>query len=87
VEDAAGAPVRPRGAKRRFLRRWSRRLLALFVAIGAGVFITVFTIDIGRVPWIKDQAENTDRSTSSARSISARSTRRSRPAISFSRTS
>ena len=39
----------PRGTKRRFAGRWTRRLLTLVVAVFAAVFVAFFSIDLGRV--------------------------------------
>jgi hypothetical protein len=49
------APERPRGRKRRWLTRWTRRLLALVVAIVAAALVSTFTIDLG--PFLKGVAE------------------------------
>lgn len=46
---AEGLSARPRGRKRRFAKRWTRRVGGLAIAILAAVFVTVFTVDIGRV--------------------------------------
>jgi hypothetical protein len=53
VEEAAPPPASPSakqapvGKKRAFLRRWGLRVLALAVAFFAGVFVTIFSIDLG----------------------------------------
>jgi hypothetical protein len=41
--------TRPRGTRRRALSRWTRRLLALFVALIATLFLTLFTLDLGNI--------------------------------------
>ena len=43
------APPRRRGVKRRFLSRWTKRLLALGAALIATIFLLLFTIDLGRL--------------------------------------
>jgi hypothetical protein len=48
--DAAEAPRRKRG-----IRRWALLVLAILVAIIAGVVVTFFSVDVG--PWLKDVAE------------------------------
>ncbi len=49
---------RPRGRKRRFVLRWTRRSLTLVVAIVAAVFVLVFSIDLGRFPELRRAAES-----------------------------
>ena len=51
------APVRPRGRKRRFALRWSRRLSLVLAGVVAATFISVFSIDIGRIPGVRIAAE------------------------------
>jgi hypothetical protein len=54
---AAEPEPRPR---RRWLRRgwrWSRRTLALALALVAALLVSIFTIDLGRFPQVKQQAE------------------------------
>ena len=41
--------ARPKGRKRRLVGRWSRRLSALLVAVFAALFVSLFTLDLGRV--------------------------------------
>lgn len=48
-ETPAGPPVRVRGRKRRFAKRWSRRFSIIAIAIFASIVITFFTVDIGRI--------------------------------------
>lgn len=48
---------RPRGTRRRAVARWIKRVLALGVAVLAGVFLITFSIDLGRFPIVKRQAE------------------------------
>ena len=45
----SGPPARVRGRKRRFAKRWSRRFSLLAIALFAGLFVTFFTVDIGRI--------------------------------------
>lgn len=61
-EDAS-APVAPADphvpdrSKRRVLLRWMRRAFALAVALVAAVFVSIFTIDLGRFPQLTRLAE------------------------------
>ncbi len=53
-----GTPVEPpTGVKRRAVRRWARRVLAVVVAVVAALFVTFFTIDLGRLPGLRQKAE------------------------------
>jgi len=55
---AAPSPSpRVRGRKRRLAKVWTRRLIALGIAVVAGVLVTFFTVDIGRVFDLKKLAE------------------------------
>lgn len=54
---ADGPEPRPTGRKRRFVARWIRRGLAVVVAIVAAVFVSFFTIDLGRFPQLTRLAE------------------------------
>jgi hypothetical protein len=54
---AAPPPSRPRGTRRRFAWRWARRLLAVAIAVAAALFVTFFSIDIGRFGQLKEWAE------------------------------
>ena len=51
------APARPRGRKRRFALRWSRRLSLVLAGVVAATLISVFSIDIGRIPGVRAAAE------------------------------
>ncbi|MFI5177809.1 MAG: hypothetical protein ACHQO8_04570, partial [Vicinamibacterales bacterium] len=53
----AAPPPRPRGTRRRFVWRWTRRLLAVGIAVLAALFVTFFSIDIGRFGELKSLAE------------------------------
>jgi len=53
----AAPPSRPRGRRRRFAWRWTRRFLAVLVAVAAALFVTFFSIDIGRFGELKALAE------------------------------
>ena len=55
--DPAPPEARPRGTRRRWARKWIRRLLAIVIAVGAGLFVTFFTIDLGQFGQLKDLAE------------------------------
>ncbi|HKW01150.1 MAG TPA: translocation/assembly module TamB domain-containing protein [Vicinamibacterales bacterium] len=55
--DPAQPEARPRGRRRRFVWRWSRRFLAVVAAIVASVFVTFFSIDIGQFGQLKSLAE------------------------------
>ena len=55
--DDATAPAPQADTRRRFIQRWLRRTFALFVAIVAAVFVSFFTIDLGRFPQLKRVAE------------------------------
>ena len=44
-----GRPRRPRGTRRRFAKRWTRRIIVAVAAIIATVLFTVFTVDIGTI--------------------------------------
>jgi hypothetical protein len=51
------APARPRGRKRRFALRWSRRLSLVVAGVVAATLISFFSIDIGRIPGLRAIAE------------------------------
>ncbi len=55
--DPALPEARPRGTRRRFVWRWTRRLLAVVIAVFAAVFVTFFSIDIGQFGDLKSFAE------------------------------
>jgi hypothetical protein len=56
--DAAPATGRVRGVKRRFAKRWTRRTFLLGAAALAAAFLSVFTVDIGRLyPGLRELAE------------------------------
>lgn len=48
----------PRGGKRRFVKRWTRRSFTLVVAVVATVLTLFFTVDLGRFPLLKQRAES-----------------------------
>lgn len=57
-QGGASAPEAPSsGAKRRVALRWVRRAFALVVALVAAVFVTFFSIDLGRFPQLTRLAE------------------------------
>ena len=56
-QDPALPEVRPRGTRRRFAWRWTRRLLAVVTAVFAAVFVTFFSVDIGQFGQLKSIAE------------------------------
>ena len=56
-EPEKAPAARVRGRNRRFATRWSRRLLFLVIAVFAGLFVTLFTVDIGRLFDLKKLAE------------------------------
>ena len=53
----AGTPDETMAPRRRLsgLRRWSKHLLALLTAIFAGLFVTIFSVDLG--PLVLERAE------------------------------
>ena len=48
----------PASSKRRVAGRWMRRAFALGVAVMAAVFVSVFSLDLGRIPQLRQQAEH-----------------------------
>jgi hypothetical protein len=44
-------------SKRRVVQRWTRRVFALVVAVIAAVFVSFFSLDLGRIPQLREQAE------------------------------
>jgi hypothetical protein len=60
-EDApvqAPEPEPSAESKRRLVQRWTRRAFALFVAVVAAVFVSFFSLDLGRIPQLRQQAEH-----------------------------
>jgi hypothetical protein len=57
VPEPEAPVVRPRGRKRRFALRWSRRLSLVVAGVVAAMLISVFSIDIGRIPGVRAAAE------------------------------
>ena len=57
VSEPDAPPARPRGRKRRFALRWSRRLSLVVAGVVAATLISFFSIDIGRLPGVKAVAE------------------------------
>jgi TamB, inner membrane protein subunit of TAM complex len=55
--EPASAPARPRRHGIRRLGRWTRRLLALVAAVIAASFLLTFSIDLGRISYIRTRAE------------------------------
>ncbi len=53
-----GPPPASPSSKRRVAQRWGRRAFALSVAVIAAVFVSVFSLDLGRIPQLKQQAEH-----------------------------
>lgn len=53
-----GTPGAAQSSKRRVVQRWARRLFALFVAVVAALFVSLFTLDLGRIPQLRQQAEH-----------------------------
>ena len=53
----------PASSKRRVAGRWMRRAFALGVAVMAAVFVSVFSLDLGRIPQLRQQAEHHGRLT------------------------
>ncbi len=57
MPEPQAPPARVRGRKRRFALRWSRRLSLVVAGVVAATFISVFSIDIGRIPGVRAVAE------------------------------
>jgi hypothetical protein len=45
-------------SKRRVVQRWTRRAFALVVACIAAIFVSFFSLDLGRIPQLRQQAEH-----------------------------
>ena len=83
VSPAAGSGAaggsRRAARRRRFAWRWTRRLLAVVIAVFAAVFVTFFSIDIGQFGQLKSIAEREGSKYLERPLTSASSSRSSRP--------
>ena len=50
-------PARVKGVRRRALWRWTRRFFALILGLVAAILVSVATIDLGRIDWLRQEAE------------------------------